>query len=128
VNSVAPGSKRAQIAGLVGEEATARAYRAVVWLRLAALSAFPTMPVLALLAKALNNERILLGVGVALLLGIPCLVVGGVLNRQASNAASTYLSGRYGRPIKIKSGGTRLWGWHKELERALGEAGTPQPS
>lgn len=114
-----PKTKRDQIADMVGDDATTLAYRAVIWLRLAALMAFPTIPILALLSRMLHNPRILLGVVIALVVGIPLLIRGGTVNRQASKAASMFLTRQYGRPIKIKSGGTRIWGWQKELERAV---------
>jgi predicted neutral ceramidase superfamily lipid hydrolase len=119
-NGSEPGTKRQQITEMVGEEAANLAYRAVVWLRVAALMAFPTMPVLAVLASTLRNHYLLIGVAVALVLGISFLVVGGIINRRASNAASAFLSSQYGRQIRVKSGGTRLWGWQQEMKRAMG--------
>ena len=111
-------TKRDQIAALVGEEATGLAYRGNARLLRGALAVFPTAPALALVAFKLHLPELLALIGVCFLAAIACLVPGARLNRQASCAASKFLTDKERRPITLKSGGIRLRGWQIEIERA----------
>lgn len=122
------GSKRQQIATLVGDEAADLALRANKWM-MRAISAAAPISILAVLSSTLHVPQLWILIPICVIAAIGMSVPGARLDNQAGRAASAYLSRNEGVHLTVKSGGLRLWVWHKEIERAhrdLAAAGGPR--
>ncbi len=109
--------KRIQIASLVGEEAAAFAYRASRWFKAGYLAVLPTAPALAIASSVLHQPALWGVIGAGVAFAVYCVVRGQRLDNRAGAAASAFLSQRAGLPVKVKSGGIRIWAWQKEIQR-----------
>ncbi len=121
-------TKRDEITALVGEEAADLALRANKWM-MRAISAAVPIPILAVLSSTLHVPQLWILIPICVIAAIGMSVPGARLDNQAGRVASAYLSRNEGMPLTVKSGGLRLWVWHKEIERAhrdLAAAGGPR--